>query len=92
MAANVGYTQIAWQSTDNGGRMLTGYETFPDLPPDAHVMGAIKNRSPQSGVIIENYLGRGRFLWTNYHNQDIASFPQLMRIVKYTLYNLSKIN
>jgi hypothetical protein len=92
MAANVGYTRIAWQSTDNGGRMLTGYETFSDLPPDARVMGAIKNRSPQSGVIIENYLGRGRFLWTNYHNQDIASFPQLMRIVKYTLYNLSKIN
>ncbi|HUI92827.1 MAG TPA: carboxypeptidase-like regulatory domain-containing protein [Chitinivibrionales bacterium] len=92
MAANVGYSQIAWQSTDGSGRMLSGYETFSDLPPNAHVMGAIKGTNPLMAVIIENYLGRGRLLWTNYHNQDIVSFPQLLKIVKYTMYNLSKIN
>jgi hypothetical protein len=86
MSSNVGYSSIAWQSTDDRG--LSGYEKFTDLPPDAKGLAVIKNGAPQVGVIVENRLGLGRFLWTDFHFQDIVTFPEEVKLMKYVLYDV----
>jgi hypothetical protein len=75
-----------WNSTDS--RALSGYEKFSDLPTNAKTYGIIFGTSPSVGVIVENYLGTGKYLWTDYHNQDIKDDPKLVKIVQYFLLNL----
>ncbi len=82
----VGFTIIRWNSIDSRG--LSGYEKFSDIPTNTKVYGVIKNTSPAVPVICENYVGTGKYLWTDYHNQDIINDPQLIKIVQYFLYSL----
>jgi len=82
----VGFSVAKWISTDS--RRLSGYEKFSDLPTSTKVYGVIKGTSPPVGVIAENYSGTGKYLWTDYHNQDIKNDPQLIKLVQYFLYSL----
>ena len=61
------------------------YERFSNLPTNSKVYGVIYRTSPAVGVIVENYVGTGKYLWTNYHNQDIKDDPKLVKIVWYFL-------
>jgi hypothetical protein len=82
----VGFTSAQWNSTDS--RNLSGYEKFTDLPSNAKVYGKIKGISPAVYVIVENHIGTGKYLWTNYHNQDIKDDPKLIKLVQYFLLSL----
>lgn len=82
----LGFDVIRWQSSDS--RALAGYEKFKDLPSTTKVYGVLSGSSPQIAVIAENYTGSGKYLWTNYHNQDIINYPELVKIVNYFLYSL----
>lgn len=86
LAGYVGFTYAGWISIDS--RNLSGYEKFSDLPPSSKVYGVIKSTSPAVGVIVENYVGTGKYLWTDYHNQDIKNDPNLVKLVKYFLYSM----
>ncbi|MEW6510683.1 MAG: hypothetical protein AB1428_06945 [Bacteroidota bacterium] len=86
LSSYVGYSIARWNSIDS--RNLSGYEKFSDLPATSKVYAVIKNTSPQVGVIVENYVGTGKYLWTDYHNQDIKDDPNLVKLVKYFLYSL----
>lgn len=86
-------TYLDWtQSGDS--RHLSGYEKFTDLPPSpsSYVYGVIKNTSPAIGVIVECHPNPnpngGKYLWTDYHNQDIKDLPNLRKIVEYFLLNM----
>jgi hypothetical protein len=52
------------------------------------VYGVIYRTSPSVGVIVENYIGTGKYLWTDYHNQDIKDDPKLVKIVQYFLLSM----
>ncbi|MDD8018111.1 MAG: carboxypeptidase-like regulatory domain-containing protein [Bacteroidota bacterium] len=82
----IGFSIAKWNATDS--RALSGYEKFSDLPTASKVYGVIYGTSPAVGVIVENYLGTGKYLWTDYHNQDIKTDPKLVKIVQYFLLNL----
>ncbi|MDR3668414.1 MAG: hypothetical protein P4L35_16345 [Ignavibacteriaceae bacterium] len=82
----VGFSVAKWNSTDYRG--LSGYELFSDLPANAKMYGKIKGVSPDVFVIVENHLGSGKYLWTNYHNQDIKDDPKLIKLVQYFLKSL----
>jgi hypothetical protein len=82
----VGFSLARWNSIDS--RKLSGYEKFSDLPTGSKVYGVIYRTSPPVGVIVENYQGSGKYLWTNYHNQDIKDDPVLVKIVQYFLLSL----
>lgn len=82
----VGFTVAKWNSSDS--RKLSGYEKFSDLPTNSKVYGKISGTSPEVFVIVENHLGTGKYLWTNYHNQDIQDDPQLIKLVQYFLKSL----
>ncbi len=90
LSSYTGITVARWNSGDT--RELSGYEKFTDLPQGAKVYGVIQNGSPQTAVIVECDLGSGKFLWTDYHNQDVIMAPEpdsrLARIVRYFLYSL----
>ncbi len=82
----LGFSSAKWNSGDS--RALSGYEKFSDLPTNSKTYGVIWGTSPSVGVIVENYLGSGKYLWTDYHNQDIKSDPKLVKIVQYFLLTL----
>ncbi len=82
----LGFAAARWNSTDY--RALSGYEKFSNIPPASTVYGVIKNTSPSVPVIVENHAGTGKYLWTDYHNQDIKDDPTLIKIVQYFLYSL----
>lgn len=75
-------------------RHLTDYEKFSDLPPSpvSYVYGVIKGTSPAVGVVVECYPypnpNGGKYLWTDYHNQDIKAIPNLRKIVEYFMLNM----
>lgn len=84
----LGYTVISWPGN------LQYYDFFSDLPGSTTVY-AVESGSPGSTsspqgipVIVENRVGTGKYLWTAYHNQDILADPQLVKIVRYFLYNM----
>lgn len=77
---------VAWRGTDS--RKLSGYEKFTDVPTQSKIYGVIKNTSPAVPVIVENYVGTGKYVWTDYHNQDIKNDQQLIKIVWYFLLNM----
>jgi len=84
----LGFNIAKWNSTDGLRRYLSGYEKFSNLPSNAKVYGVIYKTSPNVGVIVENYIGSGKYLWTDYHNQDIIDDPKLLKIVQYFLLSL----
>lgn len=86
----IGFTEAQWRSADSRG--LSGYEKFTDLPPATKVYAVIRGTSPPICVIAENYIGSGKYLWTDYHNQDVINAvprdQRLVKIVQYFLYTL----
>lgn len=82
----LGFSTAKWKSTDS--RALSGYEKFSDLPTTSKIYGTIRSTNPSVGVIVENYKGTGKYLWTDYHNQDIKDDPTLVKIVQYFLLTL----
>ncbi len=90
LSGYLGFSVAMWQSSDSRG--LSGYEKFSDIPPSSKVYAVIRGTTPAVGVIIENYLGSGKYLWTDYHNQDVISADprdaRLVKIVQYFLYSL----
>lgn len=87
LASWLGYSIAGWDSSTDS-RKLSGYEKFLDLPPGARVYATISWTNPQVGVIVENPLGKGKFVWTNFHNEDVLNAPGLRRIVQYFLYTM----
>jgi len=86
IAKFVGFSVAKWNSADY--RNLSLYEKFNDLPSNAKVYGKIQGISPAVYVIVENHIGTGKYLWTNYHNQDIIGDPKLIKLVQYFLLSL----
>jgi hypothetical protein len=82
----VGFSSAYWNSTDS--RNLSGYMTFSDIPSNSKIYGTIKGLNPAVDVIIENHIGSGIYLWTDYHNQDIKDDAKLIKLVQYFLYYL----
>jgi len=87
LAGWVGFNVASWDSSTDS-RHLSGYEKFSDLPPGSKVYATIFWTSPQVAVIVENYSGGGKYLWTDYHNQDIKNVVHLRAIVQYFLLNM----
>jgi hypothetical protein len=87
LAGYVGFTVASWDSSSDS-RELSGYEHFTDLPPTSVVYATISWTNPKIAVIVENHLGSGKFLWTDYHNQDIKDVAHLVKIVQYFLLNM----
>jgi hypothetical protein len=87
LAGFVGFSVASWDSSADS-RRLSGYEKFTDLPPGSKVYGTIFWTNPQIAVIVENYSGGGKYLWTDYHNQDIKDVVRLRKIVEYFLYSM----
>lgn len=87
LAGWVSFTVASWDSSTDS-RRLSGYEKFTDLPPGSKVYATIFYTSPQIAVIVENYTGGGKYLWTDYHNQDIKNVVHLRKIVQYFLLNM----
>jgi hypothetical protein len=83
----MGFTVASWDSSSDS-RHLSGYEKFSDLPTGSKVYGVIYRTSPSVGVIVENYIGTGKYLWTDYHNQDIKNVASLVKLVQYFLLNM----
>lgn len=82
----VGFKVAKWSGDDY--RNLSGYEKFDDLPQNAKVYGIINGITPNVAVIVENHVGTGKYLWTDYHNQDIKNDPKLIKLVQYFLLSL----
>lgn len=87
LAGFVGFTTASWDSSTDS-RDLSGYEHFTDLPPTSTVYATISWTNPKIAVIVENHLGTGKYLWTDYHNQDIKDVAHLVKIVQYFLLNM----
>jgi hypothetical protein len=87
LAGFVGFSVASWDSSTDS-RHLSGYEKFTDLPAGSKVYGTIFWTNPQIAVIVENYAGGGKYLWTDYHNQDIKNVVHLRKIVQYFLYSM----
>jgi len=91
LSVALGYTVIQFSG-------ISSYELFSDIPTsNVTVYGVILNSTPTTGspegipVIIENRIGSGKYLWTDYHNQDLLNIytdpsHRLVRIVRYFLY------
>jgi hypothetical protein len=90
LSSYLGFTVAMWVSADS--RNLSGYEKFTDAPPSSKIYAVIQGTSPAVAVIVENDLGSGKYLWTDYHNQDVIDAsprdPRLVKIVQYFLYSL----
>ena len=87
LSTAVGYTVINWPSS--------WYTDFSDIPTTnttvyAVISGSAATASSPQGIpiIVENRLGTGKYVWTAYHNQDILSDTNLVKIVRYFLYNM----
>jgi len=84
LEAWLGFSIASWDSSTDS-RRLSGYEKFLDLPPGSRVYATISWTSPQMGVIVENTLGKGKFVWTNYHSDDLVNAQGLRTIIQYFL-------
>lgn len=87
LRAALGFSIASWR-TSIDSRRLSGYEKWSTYPTNAKVYGVIYRTSPSVGVIVENYIGSGKYLWTDYHNQDIKDDPKLVKIVQYFLLSM----
>jgi hypothetical protein len=88
LSSYLNFKTDVWSSSDSRG--LSGYEIFSDIPSTAKIYASIQGTSIP--VIVENHFGAGKFLWTDYHNQDVIYAtprdPKLVKIVQYFLYTL----
>ena len=90
---NVVGVYLDWTNSGDS-RHLSAYEKFSDLPPSpaSYVFGVIKSTSPAVGVIVECHPNPnpngGKYLWTNYHNQDIKTLAALRKIIEYFMLNM----
>ena len=84
MSSWLGTGAMPWATSASPAK-LSGYDKFTDLPANSTVYGTISWTSPQVAVIVANYRGSGKFIWTNFHGQDIASDANLARIFQYFL-------
>ncbi len=82
LAAAAGYTVAQWSSG------LSGYELFNDIPSTSTIYAVIKNSSPQAAVIVVNYVGTGKYVWTDYHNQDVGTDPKLLKLIQFFLWSM----
>jgi hypothetical protein len=81
----VGFSVAQW----NSNYSLSGYyDKFDDLPSNAKVYAKISGITPAVYVIVENHIGTGKYLWTNYHNQDVKDDAKLIKLVQYFLLSL----
>lgn len=66
------------------------YKSWTDIPSTgtATLYATLKNQSSTFPVIVENYSGTGKFVWTEYHNQDIIDDSTAIKIVYYFLYSM----
>ena len=83
----LGYSVASWASSIDS-RRLSGYEKWATYPSNAKIYAVIYRTSPSIGVIVENHIGTGKYLWTDYHNQDIKDDPKLVKIVQYFLLSM----
>jgi hypothetical protein len=89
LSTALGYTAISFSS-------ISGYNLYSDLPGSGTttVYGVMSSSTGSASsprgipIIVENRVGTGKYLWTAYHNQDILTDPQLVKIVRYFLYNM----
>jgi hypothetical protein len=77
-----GYTVAKWSSG------LSYYDMFTDIPATATVYAILKNSSPQGAVIVVNVIGSGKYVWTNYHNQDVGTDPKLLKLITFFLWSM----
>ncbi len=86
-------TYLDWTHSGDS-RHLSGYEKWTNLhiPSTSYTYGVIKNTSPAVSVIVECHPNPnpngGKYLWTNYHNQDIKTLPALRKIIEYFMLNM----
>ena len=86
LSTALGYTVINWP--------YSWYSPYTDLPTNSTVYAVVNGSagttsSPQgTPIIVENRLGTGKYVWTTYHNQDILADTNLVKIVRYFLYNM----
>jgi hypothetical protein len=84
IAKFVGFSVAKWNNAELSGY----YDKFDDLPANAKVYGKIVGITPAVYVIVENHIGTGKYLWTNYHNQDVKNDAKLIKLVQYFLLSL----
>jgi len=84
LAAATGYTVAAWSTYGS----LRSYDMFNDIPTSSTVYAVLKNSTPQGAVIVVNYTGSGKYVWTNYHNQDVEGNTQLLKLIQYFLWSM----
>ncbi len=82
LASAAGFTVAQWSSG------LQGYEMFNDIPSSSTIYAVLKNSTPQGAVIVVNYIGSGKYVWTNYHNQDVGTDPKLLKLIQYFLWSM----
>ncbi|MBC8044047.1 MAG: hypothetical protein IAF08_11460, partial [Rhizobacter sp.] len=82
LAAIIG-TPVKWY---NAVETLGYYGSFSDLPTTTKVYIRLKGKTVP--VVMENFTGGGKYLYTIYHNQDIINDSNLIKIVNYFLYSL----
>ncbi|HTY59574.1 MAG TPA: hypothetical protein VMF59_12195 [Bacteroidota bacterium] len=82
LASAAGYTVSAWSSG------LSYYDMFTDIPATSTVYAILKNSSPQGAVIVVNVVGSGKYVWTNYHNQDVGTDPRLLKLIQFFLWSM----
>jgi hypothetical protein len=82
LASAAGFTVSQWSTG------LRSYDMFNDIPASSTVYAVLKNSSPQGAVIVVNYIGSGKYVWTNYHNQDINNDPKLLKLIQYFLWSM----
>ncbi|RPI02166.1 MAG: carboxypeptidase regulatory-like domain-containing protein [Ignavibacteriae bacterium] len=83
----LGYSLASWSSSIDS-RRLSGYEKWSAYPSSSKIYAVIYRTTPSIGVIVENHIGTGKYLWTDYHNQDIKDDPKLVKIVQYFLLSM----
>ena len=84
LSAATGYTVAAWSTYGS----LRSYDMFSDIPGSSTVYAVLKNSTPQGAVIVVNYTGSGKYVWTNYHNQDVEGNPKLLKLIQFFLWSM----
>jgi len=84
LATAAGFKVTAWATSES----LSGYELFNNIPSTSTVYAVLENSSPQAAVIVVNVTGSGKYVWTNYHNQDVEGNRQLLKLIQYFLWSM----
>ena len=82
LASAAGFRIAQWSSG------LSNYELFNDIPTTSTVYAVMWNSSPKAAVIVLNVVGSGKYVWTNYHNQDVMGDQKLLKLIQYFLWSM----